>query len=271
MKIYFSFILLFFISCNSQNEHFVKNYRFSNFENTVGDELAKAVRDDDKEKVMEIVQQKKIPVDFVDPKHKMSLLCLSITNNKRNAFLGLLESGANVNLLCGEDSQFNAVGLAVEYSDNCDTFYLEHLFEKGGNAKAIVYKENGKDVTISPLFQSISLADENGNSCMNIPKLLLENGATLEDKESDRFSDRKIDLIEYCLVIEELDFLEYMLVEKKIKAPKIAMISGELSDDPQQMTISEALQTEPYTQLIDEGAKRKVKRILDYLKKTGQR
>lgn len=271
MKIYFSLISLFFISCNSQTEHFVKNYRFSNFKNTIANELAAAVKEDNKDKVVEIITQQKIPVDFVDPKYKMSLLCLSITNNKRNAFLGLIESGANVNLLCGEDRQFNAVSLAVEYTDDCDSFYLQHLFEKGGNAKAIVYKENGRDVTILPLFKSISLTDENGNSCMNIPKLLLENGATLEDKESDRFSDRKIDIIEYCLIHTELDFLNYLLIEKKIKAPKIAMIYGGLSDEPEQMTITEALQSEPYTQLIDEGAKIKVKRILNYLKKTGQR
>lgn len=107
---------------------------------------------------------------------------------------------------------------------------------------------------------------------MEISKLLLEHGATLNDTQSDFIGDENLDLIEYSLIIKNLDFLEYMLIEKKIKAPEVAITYGDI--DPKtvvKMTITEVLESDDYTTLTDDGIKKQAKRIIKYLKDTNQK
>lgn len=66
-------ICISFNSCGFDLE--MPGYRFSNFENTPVWSLAKAIEDNDAEKVREILSSKKVNVDFKESKFSMKLYC----------------------------------------------------------------------------------------------------------------------------------------------------------------------------------------------------
>lgn len=271
----FSFLLISLYSCNGQNG-IIKEFRYSNFDTTSAQDVAYAIRDDNAELIKSSISEKKVPMDILDPQYKMSLLAISIANNKKNAFMALLECGVDVNQRFGIVNQFNALYLAIDYSNtyhDCNDFYIKELLKRGARATPIEYlTTKGQAVVFSPLFESISETNSKGERCLEISKLLLEHGATLNDKESDAIGDNKVDLIEHCLTVKNLDFLEYMLIEKKIKAPKVAIIYGDIDPKTEiKMTITEALESDDFTTLIDEAIKKQAKRIIKYLKDTNQK
>lgn len=276
MKIIIIYIFLISIyGCNGQNNGRLKEFNYSNFENTDIKDIAYAIKNDDAEKIKNSTKKQQ-QLNILDTHYKMSLLALSIVNNKKNAFMALLENGADVNLRFGIVNQFNALYLAIVYSntyEDCDGFYIKELIKKGARATPLEYvTTKGQAVVFSPLFESISQTNSKGDRCMEISKLLLENGATLNDKQSDFIGDRKIDLIEDCLTLKNLDFLEFMLIEKKIKAPKVAIIYGDIDPKTEvKMTITEALESDDYTDLINEEIKIKASKIVKYLKDTNQK
>ena len=271
----FSILLISLNSCNGQNG-IIKEFRYSNFDTTTAKDVAYAIRDDNAELIKSSISEKKVPMDILDPQYKMSLLAISIANNKKNAFLALLECGVDVNQRFGIVNQFNALYLAIDYSNtyqDCNDFYIKELLKRGARATPIEYvTTKGQAVVFSPLFESISETNSKGERCIEISKLLLEHGATLNDKESDAIGDNKVDLIEHCLTVKNLDFLEYMLIEKKIKAPKVAIIYGDIDPKTEiKMTITEALESDDFTTLNDEAIKKQAKRIIKYLKDTNQK
>lgn len=101
LTLYFAAIFLF-ISCNNR-ENIVKkenllgnNYRL--FQNTAAWELAKAVDDEDTIKIREILNNKKVDIDFREPKFGSTLLMLSIINSQYESVKTLLQMGAGPNV-----------------------------------------------------------------------------------------------------------------------------------------------------------------------------
>ncbi|WP_395054674.1 hypothetical protein [Flavobacterium sp.] len=274
-KIIISILLITLYGCNGQNG-ILKEFRYSNFETTVAKDLAYAIRDDNAELIKSSISEKNVPMDISDPQYKMSLLALSIANNKKNAFIALLENGADVNQRFGIVNQFNALYLAIDYSNiyqDCNDFYIKELLKRGARATPLEYvTTKGQEVVFSPLFESISETNSKGERCIEISKLLLKYGASLNEEETDAIGDNKIGLIEHCLTLKNLDFLEYMLKEKKIKAPKVAIIYGDIDPKTEvKMTITEALESDNYTDLINDEIKIKARKIVRYLKDTNQK
>ena len=96
----------------------------------------------------------------------------------------------------------------------------------------------------------------------------------LNETEISEFDKREISIVEFCLLNSNLDFLEYLLVEKKVKAPKNAITYGSLvigDTPPYSLTITETLMQEDYVVSNNDSFEKTKQRILDYLKKTNQK
>ena len=266
-------LFLFSCLCSCQTEYQLPGYRFSNFKNTSVENLANAIKDND---TIELINQLKkgVDVNFKDPKYKMSLLCLAIANHKKESFLLLLNNGADFNLICGPYNDYNPFIIAVEFSENCESFYIEELLKRGCKPNKLVYYVDKEKYEKSTLFASILLNSNETKSCIGISKLLLDNGVPLNETEISEFDKREISIVEFCLLNSNLDFLEYLLVEKKVKAPKNAITYGSLvigDTPPYSLTITETLMQEDYVVSNDDSFEKTKQRILDYLKKTNQK
>lgn len=275
-KLLVYFLLISIYGCSGQNDGYFREFRFSNFDTTVAKDLALSIKNDDVASIKAIINKNKDYLTILDPNYKMSLLALSIVNNKKNAFKALLDCGADVNKRFGIVNQYNALYLAVNYSNSykdCDDFYIRELIKKGAHARPMEYvTSEGQNVIFSPLFLSLSERNSKGDNCNEIPKLLLEHGATLDDRQSGFAGDEKISVIEECLISKNLDFLEYLLIEKKMKAPKIAITYTDMDTKiSRTKTITEVLESSSYTDLIDDGIKLQAKELIKYLKATGQK
>lgn len=215
--------LLFSCLCSCQTEYGLPGYRFSNFKNTPVEDLANAIKVND---TTEIVNQLKkgVDLDFKDTEYKMSLLCLAIANHKKESFLALLNNGANFNLICGPNNDYNPFITAVDFAENCESYYIEELLKRGCKPNKLVYYIDKEKYEKSPFFISLFLNSNETKSCIGISKLLLDNGVSLNETEIGEFDKREISIIEFCLLHKNLDFLEYLLVEKRLRRLKMLLL-----------------------------------------------
>lgn len=283
MKIILSLLILSFSINSCALESQLPGYRFSNFDKTEFQELAKAVKDDNAEKIKELINQDKLNIDFKDPKYQQTLLTLSIVNQKKNAFIELLNAGANPNELLGESKDSTPFMTAIEYQENCDLFYIQSLlkFKADINKELILEDQNRFNLYTFPLLAAILNSDNNGDECLDTIKFLVNNGANINycfPKELGYCEG----VIARCLTHTSLENLKYFVIEKQISLPKKVYATGQI--DPKTMKIyslSEALNSEDFQYedftdeqigFIDKSKLRKLKNeILDYLKKTDQK
>ena len=108
-------------------------YNFDNFKGTSLWELAQAVREDNATEVKELIKNKGVIIDFKDPKYNQTLLALAIQNKKRNAFMALLDAGANSNELVGNLKNATPFIYGIQSSRNCDLFYVKRMLRHGAN------------------------------------------------------------------------------------------------------------------------------------------
>ena len=156
-KIIFVGILLILSSCSFDE----KGFEFKNFENTAAADLAAAVEDNDIELIREIVKQKKVSIDFLEPKWKMNLLTLAIANRKKDSFLELLRLGADPNLIIGNNSDTSPITEAIITQSNCELFYIETLLKNGANPNLKIESVGIVSDNYYPLFTAIA----HGISC----------------------------------------------------------------------------------------------------------
>lgn len=203
--IYLAAIFLF-ISCNNR-ENIVKkenllgnDYRL--FQNTPAWELAKAVDDEDTIKIREILNNKKVDIDFRESKFGSTLLMLSIINSQYESVKTLLQMGAGPNV----PDSYRESSSVIFAADNHDPKYLELILKYNGNPNAIEtapFKE-GDEVRETALLAAINLLDPNS---LEKVKLLVESGANInyhnlghtESPLSDAITARKMDVILYLL------------------------------------------------------------------------
>lgn len=263
-------------SCRSQSE--LPGYSFSNFKNTKAWDLAKAVENNDSEKVREILTAKKVNVDFKDPEFKETLLSLAIVNQKQNAIIELLKAGANPNELLGDLKDETPFINAINYSQNCDLFYIKTLLKYGANPNLeIKNPEEGHYFENSfPLLVAIGKTDNNGDECLSVVKLLVENGANINSCYQNSMTEMCEGVINQCLSTKSMETLKYFVIEKKINIPeKVYIISGINKTTQKVYNLSEILNTDDYKfedltingEKIERSKMRKVKsEILAYLK-----
>jgi hypothetical protein len=258
-----------------------KVYNFDNFKETSLWDLAKAVRADDPIKVKQILKDKTLEIDLKEPKYHQTLLALSIQNYKRNAFLELLKAGAKSNELVGNSKYATPFIYGIRNVEDCDLFYVENMLKHGAdpnfeikNPEREYYFDNS-----FPLLVAIGKNDNNANDCLNLIKLLVDNGADINVCYQQSDSDLCEGVIAYSLISNSMETLKYFVIEKRITISDTVFISGFDKSDQKAYGLREMLTTEQYkyddfeseTGKHDRSQMRKTRdEILEYLDKIGK-
>ena len=233
-------------SCAFESE--MPGYRFSNFENTKAWDLAKAVKDNSAERVKKILNSKKVNVDFKDPQFHETLLSLAVVNQKNNAIIELLKAGADPNELVGEQDETPFIN-AIRFNENCDLFYVQTLLKYGANPNLEIHNPKmGYHFTNSfPLLVAINNLDNNGNSCLNLVKLLVNKGANMNSCYAQDYAEICEGVITESLTANNFEALKYFVIEKNIKIPDTVFIYGGIDKSTQKVYgLSEALKSEHF-------------------------
>lgn len=254
-------------------------YAFDNFKNTPLSELAEAIKTEDFTKIKALLKDRKLPIDFKDPKYGQTLLSLTIPNNKRTAFIELLKSDADPNKLIGEINDSTPFITAISNVGNCDLFFVEAMLKHGANPNLEIKNPNPEyDFQNSfPLLVAIGITNNEGKECLNLIKLLVNHGADINCCFKQPESDLCEGVIAYSLLSNSMETLKYFVIEQKINIPDTVIIAGDLDDSTREaFGLKEILNTREYQfeNLEREGRKydqshlKKIKNeILDYLNK----
>jgi len=180
----FTIVCLYSASCQPVKEDMVGN-DFRLFKNTLGWELAKAVKEQDTSNFEKIIKDSRINIDYEEDVFGQSLLQLAVHNNLDKSVKKLLELGADPNHSNdrhGETVMHNAVGI---FQNNDDTLILSYLLEYGGNPNGKTsftnYQVGGSRSVVSELCV-------NNTQQLNKLKLLVKNGANIVIDSSDSFN-----------------------------------------------------------------------------------
>lgn len=245
------FLLLmigFFMNSCAQDVS-MPGYRFDNFKGTSNLDLAKAIQHDEIEKVREILKKKENDLDLKDPFYNQTLLALTIVNKKEDAFIELLNHGANPNEICGNNNEFTPFLHSIDFSENCNSFYIEQLLIHGADInKEIKYIDrNGVLKQEIPIFHAINKSRDNGDECIDLVKFFVNNGANLNVCYQNPMTDLCEGIIYNCLYSKSIDLLKYFVIEKKIAIPKIVYTKGSIDkSNVDKYTLIQILETSDY-------------------------
>lgn len=259
-QIIFLLILCFFVSCNNRETKIEKEKLLGNdyrlFQNTAAWELAKAVQDEDIPKIKEEIIQKKININFQEPRFGSTLLMLAIRNSQYQITKTLLEIDADPNI----SDSYRGESAVISAANNNDPKYLELILKYKGNPNALekVPTKEGDQARSTALNAAINLLDPNSFKKV---KLLVEAGADInysnEGPEvytklplADAITARKMDIVLYLLE-KEADY-------KRVMYTRI---------DNEQIFILEALR-QCLIELNSDQYKHKLE-VIDFLKEKG--
>lgn len=172
-------LLLIIISCNKidkdklvdKDKLLGADYRL--FQNTPAWNLAKAVWDDDIDKIDEEIKRNPKIMDYQETKYGKTLLHLSSYNNNFKAFKELLRLGANPNI-----SDFaHCTSPLIEIAESFDNKikYAEELIKYKADVNFVECNE-GKQIQKSNYTPLIVASGQNN---LELVKLLIKNGAKI--------------------------------------------------------------------------------------------
>jgi len=204
-------VILFFlsflaISCNKidrdkkveKNKLLGADYRL--FQDTPAWELAKAVQDDNIEKIDEEIQKNPSIVNYQESKYGKTLLHLSSYNDNYKAFKELLKLGANPNIADSSHCTSPLIEVALSFDDK--TKYAEELIRYKANVNFVECNSGKEDqkTNTTPLIAA------SGRNNLKLVKLLIKNGADInytnpndEDALSLAILSNNYDIILYLL------------------------------------------------------------------------
>lgn len=131
MKNVTSYVLGFFLllSCSTKENLTGRDYEL--FKNTPAWELAKAVRDEDEERITQLVKENPTLINYQEPTYGKTLLMQTIRNQQKKPFFTLLNLNADV----GIHDNFQGSSALIEACrfDLYDIEFIEQLLKKGAN------------------------------------------------------------------------------------------------------------------------------------------
>ncbi|MBL7847072.1 MAG: ankyrin repeat domain-containing protein [Cyclobacteriaceae bacterium] len=131
MKTLTSFLLVIFLllACSTKEKLTGEDYQL--FKDTPAWELAKAVRDEDEERITGLVNENPTLIDYQEPTYGKTLLMLTIRNQQKKPFFTLLNLNADV----GIHDNFQGSSALIEACrfDLYDIEFIEQLLKKGAN------------------------------------------------------------------------------------------------------------------------------------------
>ncbi|MCC9065943.1 ankyrin repeat domain-containing protein [Flavobacterium piscisymbiosum] len=170
-------MVLLFISCNRETKVdkqklLGNDYRL--FQNTPAWLLAKAVEDNNVEKIKEEVISNKVNINYQESRFGNSLLMLAITNSQYKTTEELLKLGADPNL----KDFYRGSNSVIDATDNEDPKYLILVLKYEGNANSLETApgKEGNQARSTALNNAISYVDEYS---LEKVKLLIDAGADI--------------------------------------------------------------------------------------------
>ena len=172
-------LLLLLVSCSKldrdkkvdKSKLLGADYRL--FQDTPAWELAKAVEDDDTDKIDEEVKKNPKVINYQESKYGKTLLHLSSYNNNYKGFKELLKLGANPNIADSSHCTTPLIEVALSFDDK--TKYAEELIKYKANVNYVECNEGKEEqkTNYSPL-----IAASNRNN-LQLVQLLVKNGANI--------------------------------------------------------------------------------------------
>jgi len=173
-------LLLMVISCDKFNREQkadtdkLRGGNYKLFQDTPAWELAKAVWDNDIDKITEEVKKNPQILNYQEPKYGNTLLHLSISNDDYKAFKELLRLGANPNIADSFHCSTPLIAACESFKDRAK--YVEELIKYRSDVNYVECSK-GKEkqkTNRTPLI----CASFMGN--INVVKILVENGAKID-------------------------------------------------------------------------------------------
>lgn len=270
----FIHMLIFLQSCGFNMD--TDKYSFDNFKSTPIWDLAKAVRADNTDLIMEILEDDRITsmIDLKDPKYNQTLLSLAIQDKKNKAFITLLKKGANPNKLLGKKMDATPFVDAIWNIEDCNLFYVETMLKYGANPNLEIKNPNPGYYFESsyPLIVAVKVG------CIDLIKLLVNNGAKLNCFIRHEPTGLKEGVISSALYSDNMEALKYFVIEKKVQIPDTVMITGFEKSDKKFYNLREILSTDEYKYDSDNYGVKKNKselrkfrdEVIEYLDKIGK-
>lgn len=255
--------IVFLHSCN--NIFYLPGFDFSLFSKTPVRELAIAVEKEDVEKILEILNDQSISIDYQEPKFGHTLLMLAVANNKVKSTEILLENGANPNMLSYNKST-NAMLIACNgfYSESCDTTILSKLISfKGDLNQTIVYEEdslNGNRKVVQRLLNTAI----SSRKCLSFIKYMVNRGADINYFPNN---DSTTGPITSSLFVDYLEVTNYLIIDVHAVIPsyiyKRPANLGYVGEPEQYLTITDLLNEQHYEKGTENSRFRE--EIINYL------
>jgi len=231
------------------------------FRNTPIWNLAKAVDNEDTNKIYIFVKDKGIPIDFQEPKFGQTLLIWATYCGRERAVEALLKLGADPNLqdhYNGDNAILIASDASLYSNDWCSPNLLRIILKYGGdpNTKSFL-KFNDK----GGVYGAESPLTKASRVCLEKVKLLVDAGANINYVSKEGFQNPLVS----SLSMKKPDIVKYLLIEKGANyrnAENLVTIYGDT------ITVSSYLRTWDFP-LDSEEYKIKME-IVQYLKEQGE-
>ncbi len=178
-KVFFlAAIMIILFSCNNRetmvdkSELLGDDYRL--FQNTPAWELAKAIEDENEDKINELINKDRKLLDYQEPIFGSTLLMLTIKNQQYKSFEVLLKNKASTKI--HDTYEGSSALIEACSSKHYDVKFAKLLLEYGANVNDVQVDIDNEGKTRTPLM----LASKTGN--LNLVELLVKKGADLNYK-----------------------------------------------------------------------------------------
>ena len=176
----------------------LRGYDYRLFQGTSAWELAKAVQDEDKKKIDQIVSKDPELLNYQEPVLGSTLLMLTIRNQQMKPFKILLEHKADISIHDTYDGSTALMDACSVWAYDDDRF-AEMLIEKGANVNDVQTAEN-EGATRTPLILAASYGR------LGLVKLLVSRGADINYRNKNGESALK-----ECVVVKYYDIALFLL------------------------------------------------------------
>lgn len=263
------FRIMFFVGimllCSCEKP--LPGFDFDLFKGTEGYQLALAVKNESIEEISNIVNQKKVRIDILDPKFGHSLLMLAVANDLPLSVKRLLELGADPNKRSvtnsnSTDEVITPVFIACNFfykRNYCDIFILKILIKHGGKVDDEIEVEfaNAKFKSIeTPLMEATK------SDCLDVVKLLVQSDADINKYDYKEGNGP----ISNAIIHGNLNVLRYLIIDKNIIIPSYCFVRQAHNETPRkELSVIDFLNEQSYSQNSEQYKIRN--EIVDYLKK----
>lgn len=255
-------LLLILTSCDKE----LPGFQFESFNNTKAEELAKAVKNQNKKDIDKIIKENPEVLDFREENYGHSVLMLAVANNLKISVEKLLQLGADPNLRSQPKDKPNSevttpmfIALNDIYNNSkCNTEMLELLVENGGNVNDTL---NVKYVGANYIAVETPLMIGAGSKCKKVIRKLIDLGADINNYDYSEGHGP----ISRAIIHDRLENLRYLIIDKNADIPKYVFVVQAYNETPRiEYTVSEFLAQQNYPENSKEF--RIKSEILEYLK-----